>query len=167
MALDTSHWCFIKALTQSRESTGRNLESLQFLSKRPTPMLLTWGTCPANTLLQETNPQMCESNGKLESIMKCMIQVSLCELCLFKNILLELLARAPDTEKIHIMNLVKAWFYSPQKTFLCFSKHCPFYRPLHNIVLCIQYTICCSYFPDNWMLLEVWDDLTIFYFLLK
>lgn len=71
-------------------------------------MLLTWGTCPANTLLQETNPQMCESNGKLESIMKCMIQVSLCELCLFKNILLELLARAPDTEKIHIMNLVKA-----------------------------------------------------------
>lgn len=40
--------------------------------------------------------------------MKCMIQVSLCELCLFKKILLELLTRAPDKGKYKFMNLAKA-----------------------------------------------------------
>lgn len=126
MALDISYWYFIKALTQSSESIGRNLGSLQFLSKRLTSMLLTWGTCPANTLLQETNPQMCESNGKLESIMKCMVQISLCELCLFKKISLELLTRAPDTGKYKFMNLAKACFYSLQKSFCALQNIAPF-----------------------------------------
>lgn len=157
MALDTSHW-----LTQSIESTGRNLGFLQLLSKRLTPMLLTQGTCPANTLLQDTNPQMCESNGKLESIMKCMIQASLCELCLFKKILLELLTGAPDTGKYKIMNLTKAWFYSLQKSF-CFTKHCLLHGSLYNIN--IKYITSCSYFPYNWMPLKCRNHLVHFLFL--
>ena len=118
-----------------------------------TAILLTLETCPANTFLQETNPQMCGSNGKLEGILKCMIQVSWCALCLFEKIWLELLTRAPDTRKIKGMNLIKAWFYSIGETFLYFAKYYPSYGALYNVN--IQCTISCSCLPYSWMLLEV------------
>lgn len=118
-----------------------------------TAILLTLETCPANTFLQETNPQMCGSNGKLEGILKCMIQVSWCVLCLFEKIWLELLTRAPDTRKIKGMNLIKAWFYSIGETFLYFAKYYPSYGALYNVN--IQCTISCSCLPYSWMLLEV------------
>lgn len=147
------HADILSVFTQTRESTGRNLGSLQVLSKNFTAILLTLETCPANTFLQKTNPQMCGSNGKLEGILKCMIQVSWCALCLFEKIWLELLTRAPDTRKIKGMNLVKAWFYSIGKIFLCFMKYYPSYSALYNVNT--QCTISCSYLPYSLMLLEV------------
>lgn len=132
MPFDISHWYFIKALTQSSESIGRNLGFFQLLSKKPTPELLMQGTCPANTLLQEKNPQMYESNGKQECIIKCRIQVLFCELCLFNKILLELLTIAPDIGKCKIIKLAK------EKKFLCFTKHCLFYGTLYNISIWIH-----------------------------
>lgn len=77
-------------------------------------------------------------------MMKCMIQVSLCELCLFKKILLELLTRAPGIEKYKIKNLVKVWLYSQQKSFCALQTIVPLYGLLYNVN--IQYTISYSYF---------------------
>lgn len=94
--------------------------------------------------------------------MKCMIQVSLYELCLFKKILLGLLTRAPHTEKYKIMNLVKVWFYSPQKSFCALQTIAPFYGPLYDIN--IQDNIAYSHFSYNWKLLEMWDGFVMFYF---
>ena len=159
MVLAISCWYFIKVFTQTSESTGRNLGSLQVLSKRLTAILLMLETCPANTFLQETNSQMCGSNGKLEGILKCMIQVMWCVLCLVEKIWLELLTRVPDTRKIKGMNLVKAGFYSIGEMFLCFTKYYPSYGALYNVN--IQCTTSCSYLPYSLMLLEF---LPVFYF---
>lgn len=164
MPFDISHWYFIKALTQSSESIGRNLGSFQLLSKRPTPELLMQGNCPAKALLQEKNPQMYELNGKWECIIKCMIQVLLCELCLFDKILLELLTIAPDIGKCKIMKLAKEWFYSLKKVPVL-------YKTLPLLWHSLQYKYTNTWFPTiisptGECSLRYGDQLSIFYFYL-
>lgn len=48
------------------------------------------------------------------------------------------------------------------KSFCALQTIVPLYGLLYNVN--IQYTISYSYFPYNWMLLEVWEDLIILYF---